>query len=69
MTSYKIFIRASDLRGKNYQPVCSKAVVIDTSKPQGGWVHDGPRADLSYQASELLQVNWGGVQARHGVSK
>ncbi|PFX19963.1 hypothetical protein AWC38_SpisGene15613 [Stylophora pistillata] len=68
MASYKISVRASDLRGKTYLPVCSKAVVIDTSKPHGGWIHDGPRADLSYQASTLLQVNWGGVQARHGVS-
>ena len=67
--SYKISIRASDFRDKTYQPVCSQAIVVDTSKPQGGWIHDGPGSDLSYQASTLLQVNWGGVQARHGVSK
>ena len=42
---------------------------MDTSKPQGGWIRDGPGADLSYQASKFLQVNWGGVQTRNGVAR
>ena len=67
--SYKVSINASDLRRKKYQVVCSGILVVDTSKPQGGWIHDGAGADLSYQASKLLQVNWGGVQTRNGVSK
>ncbi|KAL9987448.1 hypothetical protein ACROYT_G001761 [Oculina patagonica] len=68
-TTYKVSVKASDERGKTYQLVCSSEVVVDTSKPQGGWIRDGPGADLSYQASTLLQANWGGVQTRHGVGK
>ncbi|KAJ7365983.1 hypothetical protein OS493_002725 [Desmophyllum pertusum] len=68
-TTYKVSISASDLRDKTYQLVCSSVIVVDTSKPHGGWIRDGPGADLSYQASTLLQVNWGGVQTRHGVGK
>jgi len=64
-----VSIKASDVRGKTYQPVCSSAIVVDTSKPQGGWIRDGSGTDLSYQASTLLQANWGGVQTRHGVAK
>jgi len=67
--SYKVAIKVSDMRGKTYQVVCSNVLVVDISKPQGGWIHDGPGADLSYQASKLLQVNWGGVKARNGVAK
>ena len=59
--SYKIAIKASDLRHKTFQVVCSSVLVIDTSRPQGGWINDGPGADRSFQASKLLQVNWGGV--------
>ena len=66
---YKVSIQASDIRNNVPQLVCSGVAIIDTSKPQGGWVRDGPGADLSFQASKLLQVNWGGVQTRHGVSK
>ena len=66
---YKVSIQASDMRNNAPQLVCSGVVIIDTSKPHGGWIHDGPGADLSYQASKLLQVNWGGVQTRHGVGK
>ena len=68
-TTYKVSLKASDLRDKIHQLVCSGVVIIDTSKPQGGWIRDGPGADLSYQASKLLQVNWGGVQTRNGVAK
>ena len=57
------------MRNNIPQLVCSAAVIIDTSRPQGGWIRDGPGADLSYQASKSLQVNWGGVQTRHGVAK
>ena len=66
---YKVSVQASDIRNNVPQLVCSNVVIIDTSKPQSGWVRDGPGADLSFQASKLLQVNWGGVQTRHGVSK
>ncbi|KAL9987480.1 hypothetical protein ACROYT_G001793 [Oculina patagonica] len=66
---YKVSIQASDMRNNVPRLVCSGVVIIDTSKPQGGWVRDGPGADLSFQASKLLQVNWGGVQTRHGVGK
>ena len=68
-TTYRVSVKASDLRDKTHQFVCSSVIVVDTSKPQGGWIRDGPGADLSYQASTLLQVNWGGVQTRHGVGK
>ena len=57
------------MRNNSPQLVCSGVVIIDTSKPQGGWIRDGPGADLSYQASKSMQVNWGGVQTRHGVAK
>ena len=57
------------MRNNIPQLVCSGVLIIDTSKPQGGWIRDGPGADLSYQASKSLQVNWGGVQTRHGVAK
>ena len=67
--SYKVSIKASDLRRQTYRVVCSGILVVDTSKPQGGWIRDGAGADLSYQGSKLLQVNWGGVQTRNGVSK
>ena len=67
--TYKVVIKASDLRGKIYQLVCSRVLIVDTSKPQGGWIRDGSGADLSYQSSTLLQANWGGVQTRHGVDK
>ena len=66
---YKVSIQASDMRNNTPQLVCTGVVIIDTSKPHGGWIRDGPGADLSYQASKLLQVNWGGVQTRHGVAK
>ena len=66
---YKVSIQAFDMRNNAPQLVCSGVVIIDTSKPHGGWIRDGPGADLSYQASKLLQVNWGGVQTRHGVAK
>ena len=66
---YKVSIQASDIRNNVPQLVCSGVVIIDTSKPQSGWVRDGPGADLSYQATKSLQVNWGGVQTRHGVAK
>ena len=66
---YKVSIQASDMRNNAPQLVCSGVVIIDTSKPHGGWIRDGPGADLSYQDSKLLQVNWGGVQTRHGVAK
>ncbi|KAL9987472.1 hypothetical protein ACROYT_G001785 [Oculina patagonica] len=66
-TTYKVSVKASDVRGKTYPLVCSSLIVVDTSQPQGGWIRDGPGADLSYQASTFLQVNWGGVQTRHGV--
>ena len=68
-TTYKVSVKASDLRDKTHQLVCSSVIVVDTSKPHGGWIRDGPGADRSYQASTLLQVNWGGVQTRHGVAK
>ena len=55
------------MRNNIAQLVCSGVIIIDKSKPQGGWIHDGPGADQSYQASKLLQVNWGGIQTRHGV--
>ena len=67
--SYKVSLEASDMRNNIPRLVCSGVVVIDTSRPQGGWVRDDPGADLSYQASKLLQVNWGGVQTIHGVGK
>ena len=66
--SYKVAIKASDMRRQTYKVVCSSALVVDTSKPQGGWIRDGPRSDLSYQDSKFLQVNWGGVQTRNGVA-
>lgn len=68
-SKYKVKIQASDIRNSNAPPVCSGEITIDTSKPQGGWIRDGAGADLSYQATKLLQVNWGGVQTRHGVAK
>ena len=46
---YKVSIQASDIRNNVPQLVCSGVVDIDTSKPRGGWIHDGPGADLSYQ--------------------
>ena len=55
------------MRRKVYKVVCTGVLVVDTSRPQGGWIRDGPASDRSYQASKLLQVNWGGVLARHGV--
>ena len=67
--SYKVSIQASDIRNNVPQLVCSGVVVIDTSKPQDGWIRDGSGADLSYQDTKLLQVNWGGVKTRHGVRK
>jgi len=67
--NYKVSIQAQDMRSNTGHLVCSGIIIIDTSKPKGGWVHDGPGADLSYQSSKLLKVNWGGVQTRHGVSK
>ena len=68
-SSYKIALQAYDLRGKTHQPVCGREMVVDISKPQGGWIHDGPTADLSYQSTTLLQVNWGGVETRLGVGR
>ena len=67
--SYKVSIQASDIRNNVPQLVCSGVVVIDTSKPQDGWIRDGSGADLSYQDTKLLQVNWGGVKTRYGVRK
>ena len=67
--SYKFALKASDMRHKVYKVVCTGVLVVDTSKPQGGWIRDGPGADLSYQASKFLQVNWGGVQTRNGVAR
>ena len=67
--TYKVAIQAVDMRDNVPQPVCSGVVTVDTSKPQGGWINDGPGADLSYQPSKLLQVNWGGVRTTHGVGK
>ena len=66
---YKVSIQSSDMRTNAPQIVCSSVVIIDTSKPHGGWIRDGSGADLNYQASKLLQVNWGGVQTTHGVAK
>ena len=66
---YKLSVQASDMRNNAPQIVCSSVVIIDASKPHGGWIRDGPGADLSYQATKLLQVNWGGVQTTHGVAK
>ena len=57
------------MRNNISQLICSGVVTIDASNPQGGWIRDGPGPDLSYQASKLLQVNWGGFQTRHGVGK
>ncbi|PFX19966.1 Versican core protein [Stylophora pistillata] len=68
-SKYKVAIQASDMRKKNAQLVCSREITIDTSKPQGGWIRDGAGADLSYQDTKVLQVNWGGIQTRHGVAK
>lgn len=68
-SKYKVAIQASDIRNNNPQLVCSGKVTIDTSIPKDGWIHDGAGADLSYQASKFLQVNWGGFQTRHGVAK
>ena len=68
-TTYKVSVKASDLREEIHHLVCGSTILVDTSKPQGGWIHDGPGADLSYQASTLLEVNWGGVRTRHGVGK
>ena len=65
--NYKFALKASDMRRKAYKVVCTGVLVVDTSRPQGGWIHDGPASDRSYQASKLLQVNWGGVLTRHGV--
>ena len=67
--SYKVAIKASDIRHEAYQVVCSGVLVVDTSRPQGGWIRDGPGVDLSFQASKFLQVNWGGVQTINGVDK
>ena len=68
-SKYKVSIQASDLRNNIPQLICSGEITIDTSMPKVGWIHDGPGADLSYQASKFLQVNWGGFQTRHGVAK
>ena len=68
-TTHRVSLKASDVRAKTYPLVCGSDIVVDKSKPHGGWIRDGPGADLSYQASTLLQVNWGGVQTRHGVGK
>lgn len=68
-SKYKVSIQASDLRNNIPQLTCSGEITIDTSTPKVGWIHDGPGADLSYQASKFLQVNWGGFQTRHGVAK
>ena len=65
--NYKFALKASDMRRKVYKVVCTGVLVVDTSRPQGGWIRDGPSSDRSYQASKLLQVNWGGVRTRHGV--
>ncbi|PFX11922.1 hypothetical protein AWC38_SpisGene24199, partial [Stylophora pistillata] len=65
--SYKISIAASDLRDKIQHRECSSAVIVDTSKPTHGWVHDGEADDLDYQSSKLFQVNWGGFQTRNGI--
>ena len=67
--SYKISVAASDLRDKEQHRECSLAVIVDTSKPTHGWVHDGAAEDLDYQSSKLFQVNWGGFQTRNGVDK
>ncbi|KAJ7389370.1 hypothetical protein OS493_032227, partial [Desmophyllum pertusum] len=34
-TTYKVSIKASDLRDKTYQLICSRVIVVDTSKPHG----------------------------------
>ena len=68
-SKYKVSIQASDLRNNIPQLICSGEITIDTSTPKVGWIHDGPGADLSYQASKFFQVNWGGFQTRHGVAK
>ena len=65
--NYKFALKASDMRREVYKVVCTGVLVVDTSTPQGGWIRDGPASDRSYQASKLLQVNWGGVLTRHGV--
>ena len=67
--SYKVAISASDLRDKAQQRVCSSVIVVDTSKPTGGWIYDGTAADIDYQSSKLFHANWGGVQTRHGVGR
>ena len=65
--NYKFALKASDMRREVYKVVCTGVLVVDTSTPQGEWIRDGPASDRSYQASKLLQVNWGGVLTRHGV--
>lgn len=67
--NYKFAVRASDIRRKVNKVVCTGVIVVDTSKPQGGWIRDGPARDRSYQSSKFLQVNWGGVQTRNGVAR
>ncbi|XP_078378028.1 uncharacterized protein LOC144661203 isoform X1 [Oculina patagonica] len=68
-TSYKVAISASDLRDIVQKRVCSCVIVVDATEPTGGWIYDGPAADIDYQSSKLFQANWGGVQTRHGVGK
>ena len=47
--SYKVSIQAVDMRGQVSPPVCSGVVTVDITRPQGGWVRDGPGADVAYQ--------------------
>ena len=66
---YKIVVQAHDIRRHYTLPVCSNAVTIDTSTPQGGWVNDGLSMDLQYQSGRSFSASWGGFQSVHGIGK
>jgi hypothetical protein len=67
---YKIVVQASNIREQFGIPVCSNRVIIDTSKPTGGWVHDGlGLTDLQYQSSKSFSASWGGFQSTYGIGK
>ena len=68
--TYKIVVRASNIRGQSGLHVCSNPVTIDTSTPTDGWVHDGlGSTNVQYQSSKSLSATWGGFQSVHGIGK
>jgi hypothetical protein len=68
--AYKVVVQTYDVRGQSGLPVCSNVVIIDTSKPAGGWIRDGLGTnDVQFQSTLTISASWGGFQAIYGIAK